>query len=184
MSCLTPTLLRPQPLSAALFAPFGAVLEGFNTPPVQARPINDHSCWRLDLPLNLCFEQEGGQAGLAIYRADARAFPMPVDVLERHVLASQSFIPLEGSRFVLVVAAPNALPGPDDVQAFISNGRQGVTLHPGTWHHALLAVDAGSFVVLERQPPAGGTMDCELTTLAETLLLSVERSQIAEGGMG
>ena len=163
MPCLTPTLLRPQPLSASAFAPFGAVLEGFGTPPAQARPINDHSCWRLDLPLNLQFEQAGGQAGLAIYRADARRFPLPVDVLERHTLASQSFIPLEGSRFVVVVARPNALPGPDDVQAFISNGRQGV-----------LAVDAGSFVVLERHTPAGAPIDCELSTLAETLLLSLD----------
>ncbi|WP_043330415.1 ureidoglycolate lyase [Curvibacter gracilis] len=174
MPCLPPTLLRPQPLSASAFAPFGAVLEGFGTPPAQARPINDHSYWRLDLPLNLQFEQAGGQAGLAIYRADARRFPLPVDVLERHTLASQSFIPLEGARFVVVVARPNALPGPDDVQAFISNGRQGVLLHPGTWHHALLAVDAGSFVVLERHTPAGAPIDCELSTLAETLLLSLD----------
>lgn len=174
MSCLTPTLLRPQPLSALAFAPFGAVLEGFGAPPEQARPINDHSCWRLDLPLELNFEQAGGRAGLAIYRADARRLPLPVDVLERHALASQSFIPLEGSRFVVVVARPNALPGPDDVQAFISNGRQGVLLHPGTWHHALLALDAGSFVVLERHTPAGAPPDCELSTLAETLLLSLD----------
>ena len=178
MPCLTPTLLRPLPLSASSFAPFGAVLEGFRTPPASARPINDHSCWRLDLPLKLHFEQAGGQAGLAIYRAEARRFPMPLDVLERHALASQSFIPLEGSRFVVVVARPNALPGPDDVQAFISNGRQGVLLHPGTWHHALLAVDAGSFVVLERHPspdaPPDAPPDCELSTLAETLLLSLD----------
>ncbi|RUP31343.1 MAG: ureidoglycolate hydrolase [Curvibacter sp.] len=174
MNCLTPTVLRPQALNAAAFAPFGAVLEGFATPPAQARPINDHSCWRLDLPWELQFGQAGGRPGLAIYRADARRFPLPVQVLERHALASQSFIPLEGSRFVMVVARPQALPGPDDVQAFISNGHQGVLLHPGTWHHALLAVDAGSFVVLERHPPPGALPDCELSTLAETLLLSLD----------
>lgn len=174
MSCLTPALLRPQALSADAFAPFGAVLEGFCTPPAQARPINEHSCWRLDLPLRLQFEQAGGHAGLAIYQAQARRLPMAIEVLERHLLASQSFIPLQGSRFVMVVARPNALPGPDDVQAFVSNGRQGVLLHPGTWHHALLALDAGSFVVLERHAPPGSAPDCELARLAGPLQLGLE----------
>lgn len=174
MSCLSFSLLRPQALSADAFAPFGAVLEGFGTPPAQARPINDHSCWRLDLPLQLQFGQAGGHAGLAIYQAQARPLPRAIEVLERHLLASQSFIPLDGARFVLVVARPNALPGPDDVQAFVSNGRQGALLHPGTWHHALLALDAGSFVVLERHGAPGAAEDCELARLAAPLRLSLD----------
>lgn len=38
-----------------------------------------------------------------------------------------------------------------------------MTLAPGTWHHALLAVDAGDFVVVER---VGAAVDCDTVALA------------------
>lgn len=47
----------------------------------------------------------------------------------------------------------------------------GVVRAPGTWHHALLAVKAvevGDFVRIER---AGATVDGDLHTLAEPVLL-------------
>lgn len=169
-AALAPATLPLRPLSAETFAPFGAVLEGFGHPaPPGARPINQGSCWRLDLPLPLSLEKADGRAGLAIYQAQARTFPITVHELERHKLGSQSFVPLEGQRFVVVVASANALPGPDDVQAFITDGRQGIVLHPGTWHHALLALQEGAFVVLERHTPACVPVDCEVSWLAAPL---------------
>ncbi|MDD0840223.1 ureidoglycolate lyase [Curvibacter sp. HBC61] len=170
---LTPATLPLRPLSAEHFAPFGTVLEGFgDTPPPGARPINQGSCWRLDLALPLSLHHADGQAGLAIYQAQARSLPITVHELERHKLGSQSFMPLEGQRFIVVVARANALPGPDDVQAFVTNGQQGVVLHPGTWHHALLALQDGAFVVLERHTPPGAPVDCELSGLAAPLQIA------------
>ncbi|HEY0201794.1 MAG TPA: ureidoglycolate lyase, partial [Burkholderiaceae bacterium] len=67
--------------------------------------------------------------------------------------------PLGARRFVIVVAPAGAAPGAADLEAFITDGCQGVTLAPGTWHHALLAVDAGDFIVVER---AADTVDCDL----------------------
>lgn len=60
---------------------------------------------------------------------------------------------------MLVVAPAGPLPTAASLAAFVTDGRQGVTLAPGTWHHALLAVDAGDFVVIER---AGAAVDCEV----------------------
>lgn len=167
----TPAQLLLRPLTPSAFASYGTVLEGFDSSnaPTAARPINNGSCWRLDLAIPLALSQADGQAGLAIYQAQARQFPITVHEMERHALGSQSFIPLEGQRFVVVVAPANTLPGPDDVQAFVTNGRQGVVLHPGTWHHALLAVQAGAFVVLERHVPQGAPVDCDVTWLAAPL---------------
>jgi ureidoglycolate lyase len=61
-----------------------------------------------------------------------------------------------------VVARPGAAPGVADLAAFVTDGTQGVLLAPGTWHHALLALDAGDFLVIERRADEA---DCDLHTL-------------------
>jgi ureidoglycolate lyase len=70
---------------------------------------------------------------------------------------------------VLVVA--RAGPAPTDaaqLAAFVTDGTQGVWLAPGTWHHALLALDAGDFLVIERR---GELPDCDTVTLARPVAL-------------
>ena len=159
--------LRPEPLSAQAFAPFGTVIEA---PAKQAgRPINGGNAQRFELPSDLDLTQAGGRAALAVFRAQARHWPLPISELERHALGSQSFLPLGALRFVLVVAPAAAPPRADRLHTFVSNGRQGVTLGAGTWHHALLALDAGDFAVIERAAPQ---VDCEVRSLdtAVTLL--------------
>lgn len=149
--------LTAQPLTAAAFAPFGTVIE---VPDGGAgRTINGGTSQRFDLLADLALSAEGGRPMLALFRAQARRFPHAVDELERHALGSQTFVPLGERRFVVVVAP--AAPQPDlaALAAFITNGLQGVVLAPGTWHHALLAVDAGDFVVVER---AAQAVDCDV----------------------
>jgi ureidoglycolate lyase len=67
--------------------------------------------------------------------------------MERHALGSQTFVPLGERRFVIVVAPAGEAP-----------------ITPGTRHHALLAVDAGDFVVIER---AAAAVDCDACRLQE-----------------
>jgi ureidoglycolate lyase len=165
---LKPVPLRPSPLTAQDFAPFGVVIQH---PGGTGRAINAGSAQRFDLSPDLHLQATGGRAALALFRAQARAFPQTLTVLERHALGSQSFIPLGVRRFVIVVAAAGALPRAEDLQAFVTDGLQGVMLAPGVWHHALLAVDAGDFVVVER---AAATVDCEEFTLPQPVLLSLD----------
>lgn len=176
-----PSRLQPEPLTAAGFAPFGIVVEPFAPPgqpgvlpPPGARAINGGTTWRLDLAHNLDLGHAGGTPGLAVYSASARRFPMALEVLERHCSGSQGFLPLTGARFVVVVAAPGPAPDAAALRAFITTGQQGVVLSPGTWHHALLAVEAGSFAVIERHPPsADSAADCEFTALAAPIWLAL-----------
>ena len=173
--------LKPEELTAAAFAPFGIVVGPFAAPgqpgalpPAGARAINGGTTWRLDLTHNLELDHAGGKPGLAVYSASARQFPMALEVLERHAAGSQSFLPLTGARFVVVVAAPGPTPAAAALRAFITTGQQGVVLNIGTWHHALLAVEAGSFAVLERHPStAGSVADCEFTALAAAVWLAL-----------
>ncbi|RCW74388.1 ureidoglycolate lyase [Pseudorhodoferax soli] len=149
--------LSVQPLSAAAFAPFGTVVEV----PTGAtgRPINGGTSQRFDLLADMALAAEGGRPVLALFRAQARRFPHAVNELERHALGSQTFVPLGQRRFVLVVAPAAPEPDLSALAAFITDGAQGVVLAPGTWHHALLAVDAGDFVVVER---AAQAVDCDV----------------------
>ena len=151
--------LMAQPLARRAFAPFGTVVEAPDGP---GRPINAGTSQRFDLLGDLQLQEAGGRAMLALFRAQARQFPHAVMEMERHALGSQSFVPLGRRRFVIVVAPAGEAPQPEALAAFVSNGEQGVVLAPGTWHHALLAVDAGDFVVVER---AAGVVDCDVCEL-------------------
>lgn len=153
--------LHPQPLTPAAFAPFGTVLQA----PAQGggRAINGGTSQRFDLLDDLSLTAAQGRPMLALFRAQARAFPHAVTELERHALGSQTFVPLGRRRFVVVVAPAGDTPRPEALAAFVSDGEQGVVLAPGTWHHALLAVEAGDFVVVER---AAQVVDCDVCALA------------------
>ncbi|MET3495634.1 ureidoglycolate lyase [Variovorax boronicumulans] len=152
--------LVAQPLSPTAFAPYGTVIE---VPAGEGRSINGGNARRFDLVGDLQLDADGGRPMLALFRAQARSFPHEVSEMERHALGSQTFVPLGERRFVIVVArAGDAPASAGDLAAFITNGHQGVVLAPGTWHHALLAVDAGDFVVIER---AADGVDCDVCWL-------------------
>ena len=157
--------LTPAPLTAAAFAPFGTVIGlAADGPALPHAAINGGNALRYDLVPDLQLHAEGGCAMLALFRATARSFPLALIEMERHVLGSQTFVPLGTQRFVIVVAAADAPCDAGDLQAFITDGRQGVVLAPGTWHHALLAVDGGDFAVVERR---AAVVDCEVRPMAD-----------------
>ena len=144
--------LHCQPLTATAFAPFGAVLE---TTGHGATSIN-HGLTDKYAQLARLAVDEGAQLQAAIYRSRPVALPYPLLELERHPLACQLFMPLDGRPFPIVVAASTAAPRPGELHAFMSDGRQGVCLHPGTWHHHQLSLGAAcDYLVIERIGEAG-----------------------------
>ncbi|MFY3382572.1 ureidoglycolate lyase [Paracidovorax sp. MALMAid1276] len=189
-------ILVPVPLTPEAFAPFGAVLQapspvglgggndrgdtresGLSRVAAEARAaaqtgagraINGGTAERFDLVDDLQLGARGGRAQLAVFRAQARRFPLELQALERHQWGSQTFVPWGRGRFVAVVAAAGPAPQADALHAFVTDGHQGIVLWPGTWHHALVAVDAGDFLVIER---AGPEADCDIHTLPAPVLL-------------
>ena len=157
--------LNTQTLSATAFAPYGSVLGGAVS---SGLFINAGTSEKIALP-DPDLSQAGGQASLNLYRAKANPLPFVARELERHVLGSQSFIPLAGVPFVVVVALGDPTfqgrqPLESSLAAFWLDGSCGVSFHPGTWHHPLLAQQAGDFVVLERKALE---VDCEIKPLQE-----------------
>ncbi len=138
--------IRAEALTAEAFAPFGDVLEAVGDPD---RIINRGKCGRWHDRARLDFGP-GGRAGLSIFRAEARALPYRLDLLERHPEGSQAFLPMHG-RAWLVIVAPDADGQPGQPRAFVAGGDQGVNFHRGTWHGVLTPLhDPGLFAVLDR----------------------------------
>jgi len=85
-----------------------------------------------------------------IFRGNPFSIPIDIKMMERHPYGSQAFFPVNGCRFLVVVAEDQA--GiPQKPQAFITKEGEGVNYRIGAWHHPLLALEKTSdFVVIDR----------------------------------
>ena len=100
-------------------------------------------------------------------KAETPDRPLKADLLERHEFSSQTFVPLDVGRWLIVVAPHATAGGPDlaGVRAFIATGKQGVTYKPNTWHHGLTVLDRpGRFAVFMWRD--GGKGDEEFVPVA------------------
>lgn len=137
--------INAEPLTAADFAPFGDVLEAAGPPD---KLINEGLCGRWHDRARLDFGS--GRAGISIFRAEPRALPYRLGLMERHPEGSQAFIPMSQDGF-LVIVAPDAGGRPGAPRAFVTAPGQGVNLLRGTWHGVLTPLAApGLFAVIDR----------------------------------
>ncbi|QYK42965.1 MAG: ureidoglycolate lyase [Paracoccaceae bacterium] len=136
--------IRPAPLTAAAFAPYGQVLDAA----CEFRLINAGLCRRHHDRATLDFAD--GRAGISVFHAEPRALPYAFDLIERHPEGSQAFLPMTQHPFLVIVAPdPQAEP-----LAFMTNGAQGINLNRGTWHGVLTPLHApGLFAVVDRIGP-------------------------------
>ena len=159
--------LQPMPLTRERFAPYGDVIEAL---PERTAPMNTARFERFD---DLCRVETDADGHVSISIARCRivtTLPYRFDTVERHPHGSQAFVPLDGSRFVVVVAPPSAVVDVAELAAFVTNGRQGVNYHRGTWHLPLIGFATGqNFLVIDR---AGGTPNCDEHSLDEPVLLA------------
>src|SRR3954469_11893777 len=119
-------VLVAQALTPAAFAPFGDVI-------VPARngnssPINEGTAQRFDDLTQLDVNEQGGEACVAIFRTQegTHAAPYALTMFERHLLGSQSFVPMAQGRVLVVVTQGGDAPDEDAIQAFIVEPGQGV----------------------------------------------------------
>jgi ureidoglycolate lyase len=158
---MTRHVLRLEPLSAAAFAPFGQVIEAH--PDRSHHGINEGYAERYHDLAHVDTTADGGRTLVNIFRAQPRALPMKLSLVERHQLGSQLFIPLSPQRFLVVVAAAGPPPQCNALRCFVASEGQGVNLARGTWHHPLLALsEGGDYLVIDRGSDAD---DCEVHPL-------------------
>jgi len=124
--------LIAEPLTAEAFAPFGEVLEG------PAEP------GRLRFEAALANRRPTAWPSLSLTcKAPLDSLPLRTRVMERHRFSSQSFVPMETGRWLVIVAPHAAGGGPDmaRARAFVARPDQGVTYGVDVWHHPLAVLD-------------------------------------------
>lgn len=141
--------LKIEPLTAEAFAPFGDVLDTAGAPD---KIINNGMCHRYHDRAQMDFGADvgGGRAGLNLFDAIPRELPYEFDLLERHPLGSQAFVPMSYQPF-LVIVAPDEGGKPGQPRAFETTSGQAINFHRGTWHGVLTPLHGpGLFAVVDR----------------------------------
>ncbi|MBQ2262321.1 MAG: ureidoglycolate lyase [Loktanella sp.] len=130
-----------RPLTAAAFAPFGDVLNCNGAPD---RIINAGLCGRFHDRARVDVTE--GKVGISLFRSDLRQLPYQLDLIERHPLGSQAFIPMSMDGFLVVVAGDDLIP-----QAFLTAPGEGINIHRNIWHGVLTPLSGpGLFAVIDR----------------------------------
>jgi ureidoglycolate lyase len=161
--------LRPEPLTAAAFAPFGQVLE---TPTGTDANSNQGTAVRVDRVASLVSTRRGVLPNVAMVRALPQPLPLKLRLLERHPCSTQAFIPLRCARY-LVIVAPTAKDGAPDwarLRAFVAAQGQGINYACGTWHHPFTALDAPAELAMVAWED-GSARDCEEVALPEPIMV-------------
>lgn len=152
-----------EPITPEAFAPYGDVLE------CPAEPGRVY----FDQGLANGRPEVGASLSLA-HVAPLAEMPLSVVRMERHEFSSQSFMPLDASRYVIVVAPKAAGGGPDadKARAFWVPGDVGVTYHINVWHHPMVVLDrAARFAVVMFRD--AGPRDEEFAPVPEPFLVAL-----------
>jgi len=138
------------PLTADAFAPFGEVLE-IAGPPDFAFNAGMAQRWAARALPEVT--GEGGRVAISLARAEPYRLPLHLDLVERHPLGSQAFMPLSAEPFLVVVAADEG-ERPGRPRAFLTNGAQGVNYRRNVWHGVLTPLDQPQdFLIVDRTGP-------------------------------
>ena len=144
--------LAARPLTQSDYARYGNVLSSArgDVPVVAANLGTAQKRNRLAPLIN---QRPGAEANLSVFRCrPVVERPIPLRLLEKHPHSTQLFVPMNAQRYLVVVAeaaAGDDVPDLTTLAAFVAEGAQAITYHPGIWHHPMIALDeAIDFVCL------------------------------------
>jgi ureidoglycolate hydrolase/3-hydroxyisobutyrate dehydrogenase-like beta-hydroxyacid dehydrogenase len=157
--------LMAQPLTAEAFAPFGDVIAiGSGEPGTRDAFAAAMDNKRADARLNV-----------SVSRAHAMPVPLKVKWMERHPHSGQTFVPLDLSRYLILVTSSDSegMPRMDQLQAFVAGPDQGINYHTNVWHHPFTALDRPSECLVLRFDD-GSDADTEWFEVADGPTVGVE----------
>ena len=141
-------IINPKPITKENFSKFGDMITTANIKPIE---INEGYAKRFDGIANLNTSKDNGETTICIFSALKRSFPMKIDMMEKHPLGSQAFIPMKQTTFLVLVAPEGNKPDLNKIEAFIVPQEIGVNYNPGTWHFPLIATEDMNFLVVDRK---------------------------------
>ena len=116
-------IIKPIKINKSNFAEYGDLISTNGINPVD---INAGYAKRFDNLADLNTSKDGGKTIVSIFSALKRVFPMVIDMMEKHPLGSQAFIPMKETTFLCFVAPPGEYPEISKTQSFIIPPRTGI----------------------------------------------------------
>ena len=145
MSTIFELLLKP--LTKSAFAPYGDVIE---TAGSNSFPINNGTTTRFHDLAKVEVLGEGARTLVSIAQCDQFSLPAEISMMERHPLGTQAFVPLNNQEYLVVVARDNS-GKPENPEAFLAKGNQGINFHTNIWHGTLMAFGkTNGFLIVDR----------------------------------
>ncbi len=159
----------PKKLTAENFSAYGDVISVSES--AEHFAINDGHTMRHHNLADVDVSEQEGKTLINIFRSTPLAFPLPVEMMERHPLGSQAFIPMGNEPYVVVVAPKGEL-DTSKIEVFLASSEQGVNYHKGTWHHFCLALnEVSDFLVVDR---GGEGHNCDVEKLDGSMVITLE----------
>ena len=141
-------IVKPIKISRSNFSAYGDLISADDINPID---INAGYAKRFDNLADLNTSKDDGKTIVSIFSALKRTFPMKIDMMEKHPLSSQAFIPMKETTFLCFVAPPGELPEINKIQSFIIPPKMGINYKPGIWHFPLISTEDTDFLVIDRK---------------------------------
>ena len=141
-------IIKPIKISRSNFNMYVDLISTKDIDPID---INAGYAKRFDNLANLNTSKDGGKAIVSIFSSLKRNFPMKIDIMEKHPLGSQAFIPMKETTFLCFVAPSGESPQIDKIQSFIVPPKTGINYKPGVWHFPLISTEDTNFLVIDRK---------------------------------
>ena len=141
-------IIIPKTITKENFSKFGDMITTKNIKPLD---INNGYAKRYDDIAKINTSKDNGETTISIFSALKRTFPMKIDMMEKHPLGSQAFIPMKETTFIAFVAPNGDKPDLNKIEAFIIPPGIGINYNPGIWHFPLISTEDMNFLVVDRK---------------------------------
>jgi ureidoglycolate lyase len=141
-------VIKPTNINRSNFNTYGDLISTNN---INSIDINAGYAKRFDDLAYLNTSKNDGKTIVSIFSALKRTFPMQIDMMEKHPLGSQAFIPMKETTFLCFVAPLGESPDINKIQSFIVPPNSGINYKPGIWHFPLISTEDTNFLVIDRK---------------------------------
>ena len=141
-------IIIPNKITKDTFSSFGDIISTKDVKPID---INEGYAKRFDNLADIDISNDNGKAIVSIFSALKRNFPMKIDMMEKHPLGSQAFIPMKETTFLVLVAPQGDKPDINMIKSFIVPPGIGINYKPGIWHFPLISTEDTNFLVIDRK---------------------------------
>ena len=140
--------LNIQNINKENFSQFGQLI---STNDVMSENINSDTTKSFYDLVDIEILGDNNQCRINIFKAKKRQFPLEINMLENHPFSSQSFIPLQNTSFIVVVAPISKNPDLKLLEAFKVPAEEGINFKPKVWHFPLIAIEDSNFLTIDKK---------------------------------